>query len=139
MKKAIIIYNSQTGITKKYADAIQSFVKGKNIETSLMPISDYNQKVKLEADYLMLGCWTSGLFFFGQHPDKEWVKFAKQLPQVAIPNIALFTTYKLATGSMFKNMKKHIDAEPGSIKVELKSRNGKLSDIDIALLEKFLK
>jgi flavodoxin len=139
MKKAIIIYNSHTGITKKYAEAIESFLKGKNIDTKVMSVSDYNKKVTLEADYLMLGSWTSGLFFFGQHPDKEWVKFAGQLPQVINSDIALFTTYKLATGSMFKNMKKHLGTKLESIKIELKSRNGKLSDSDKNLLEIFLR
>jgi len=139
MKKAIIIYNSHTGITKRYAEAIEAFITGKKIEVKLMSITDYSKNMTFNADYLLLGSWTSGLFLFGQHPDKEWVKFAQQLPQINIPDIAVFTTYKLATGSMFKNMKKHLAISPEKIKMELKSRNGKLSEFDKAVLEKFLK
>jgi flavodoxin len=138
MKKAIIIYNSHTGITKKYAEAIESFIRNKNIEVRLLPISEYSSKVLMETDYLLLGCWTSGLFFFGQHPEKTWINFAQQLPQIAVPEVALFTTYKLATGSMFKNMKKHLRFNNGNIKLELKSRKGTLSDFDKDLLDNFL-
>jgi flavodoxin len=139
MKKAIIIYNSHRGTTKKYAEAIGTFVQNKNIEVKLMPITDYNKNVSLDTDFLFLGCWTSGLFLFGQHPEKEWVKFAQKLPQIKVPDVAFFTTYKLATGSMFRNMKKHFKINSENIKIELKSRNGKLSVFDTALLENFLK
>jgi flavodoxin len=139
MKKAIIIYNSHTGITKKYAEALGSFLQSKNIEIRIKPISEYDKNMSLDADYLMLGSWTSGLFLFGQHPDKEWVKFAQQFPQNTIPNVVFFTTYKLATGTMFKNMKKHLSIKAENIKIELKSRNGKLSDFDMAMLENLLK
>ena len=138
MKKAIIIYNSHTGITKKYAEAINSLIKEKKIDVSLMSISDVEKNLPLDVDYLMLGSWTSGLFFFGQHPDKKWMNFAKELPKINVPNIALFTTYKLATGSMFRNMKKNLDIPAENIKIELKSRNGKLSDFDKTQLDSFL-
>ena len=139
MKKAIIIYNSHTGITKKYAEALESFLINKNIEVKLVSMTGYENNENLTADYLLIGCWTSGLFLFGQRPEKIWVNFAKQLPQISIAKVALFTTYKLATGSMFRNMKKYLNLNETTDTIELKSRNGNLSELDHVLLENYLK
>jgi flavodoxin len=139
MKKTLIIYNSHTGITKKYAEDIQTYLVGKNLETKLISIAEFNNTTNIECDLLMLGSWTSGLFFFGQHPDKEWVKFAQKLPKAVNSEIILFTTYKLATGSMFKNMKKHLGINSSNVKAELKSRKGNLSESDKSILGEFVK
>jgi len=64
-----------------------------------------------------------------------WVKFADSLPELKGMKIVLFTTYKLATGSMFKKMKAHIKSDPTNIVLELKSRNGKLLDANAVLLK----
>jgi hypothetical protein len=72
-----------------------------------------------------------------QHPEKAWVSFAKNL---LIPNgtqMGLFTTYKLATGSMFSNMKKHIK-NGNPISFELKSKNSNLSETDKKRIQLFL-
>ena len=79
-------------------------------------------------DYVFLGCWTHGLLFFLQHPEKCWVDFAKKLPPIGRRDTILFTTYKVRTGTMFKKMKEHIKAEPDAQILELKSRNGELGE-----------
>ena len=76
MKRALVIYHSKTGTTKKRATEIEGFC---------------NQ-------------------------------------------IALFTTYKLATGSMFSKMKKHIKCENNDYVLELKSRDGNLTKDHTTLL-----
>ncbi len=137
MKKAAIIYNSRTGITKKYAEQIGDYLRKKEIETKVLPTEEYSEKIIHEADYLFLGCWTNGLFFFLQHPDKTWKDFAASLPNPLKPKTALFTTYKLLTGSMFKNMSKHLNGSLHNPLPELKSRNGELSEENKKILDSF--
>jgi len=48
----------------------------------------------------------------------------------------LFTTYKLATGSMFSKMRKHLKCGANDIVLELKSRNGNLSKENKHLISK---
>jgi hypothetical protein len=44
--------------------------------------------------------------------------------------LVFFTTYKILTGSMFRNMYKHLTAKFAAPSLELKSRNGLLSAAD---------
>jgi flavodoxin len=130
MMKAAIIYHSKTGITKKYAQEIEAFLAEMNIDVKASSIDDYNYNQEDEAEYHFLGCWTSGLFIFGQHPDAEWVEFASKLHGSGKSKIVLFTTYKLLTGSMFRKMRKHLNDKFILTGLKLKSRNGILSEKD---------
>ncbi len=127
MKQAVIIYQSKTGITKKYAEEIGQFLSEKGVKTSILPVSDYKVGVTDQADLVFMGCWTAGLMLFLQHPEKTWTDFAGKLPALKGKKTVLFTTYKLATGSMFKNMRKHLGDKGTDLSLELKSRNGKLT------------
>lgn len=138
MKKALIIYNSRKGTTKKLGEEIGNFLHTKNISSKVIPIYDFDEKETDEYDYVLLGCWTSGLFVIMQHPQKDWINFTKRLPNLINKKVGLFTTYKLATGSMFKKMRIPLVDKAGNINLELKSRNGLLSNSDTEELIKFV-
>ena len=137
MKKAAIIYNSRTGTTKNYAEEIGAYLRKKEIEANVLSIKEYTEEIINEADYLLLGCWTNGLFFFLQHPDKDWKNFAAKLPNPIQQKTALFTTYKLLTGSMFRKMSRQLNSRVNAPLTELKSRNGMLSENDTKILDHF--
>lgn len=86
---------------------------------------------------ILLGCWTSGLFVIMQHPQQDWIEFSKKLPNLKNKKVGLFTTYKLATGSMFRKMRMHLEDRIDNISMELKSRNGILSEANVSTLLKF--
>jgi flavodoxin len=135
MKKALIVYNSKTGITKIFGHEIESFCSQNGLKTEIISIDEFKKEALAGIDYLFLGCWTSGLMILLQHPDQLWVKFADSLPELKGMKIILFTTYKLATGSMFKKMRSHIKCDPKDIILELKSRTGKLLEVNASLLK----
>ena len=134
MNKALIIHHSKTGTTKKFGTEIAEFCKQKGIDTKMISIDEFKRQDLLKVDYLFLGCWTCGHFVFHQHPDTKWVEFANQLPVINNKKIVLFTTYKIATGSMFRKMKECLKCDSKFIKLELKSRNGKLNESGLDLL-----
>jgi flavodoxin len=136
--RAVILYQSKTGTTKKFAELTKAHLVDKGIEAVLSPIKSYTKEMLDGADYVFLGCWTNGLFIFLQHPDKEWTDFAKKLPENGNAKIALFTTYKLLTGSMFSKMSKHIKGFSRTVSLKLKSKDGKLSESDKMAIDKFL-
>jgi flavodoxin len=139
MKKAIILYQSKTGITKRFAEEISKYITGKGVEIKTLPVADYQDGITSDADYVLLGCWTSGfLLFFLQHPDGVWKEFAKKLSNLSGKKVALFTTYKIATGSMFNNMRKNLGANGEQAMVELRSRKGNLTEENKAVLDGFL-
>jgi len=134
MNKALIIHHSKTGTTKKFGTEIAEFCKQKGIDTKMISIDEFKRQDLLKVDYLFLGCWTCGHFVFHQHPDTKWVEFANQLPVINNKKIVLFTTYKIATGSMFRKMRERLKCDSKLIQHELKSRNGKLNETNLDLL-----
>ncbi len=138
MKKAAIIYNSKTMTTKQYADEIGAYLQRKEIEVNILSIRDYKDESLAGVDYLFLGAWTNGLMIFLQHPEKIWKEFAMKLPKDIKSKTALFTTYKILTGTMFKNMRRELTGRVNSCPTELKSRNGSLSESDKIILDNFI-
>jgi flavodoxin len=124
--KTLIIYHSQNGTTKKYAEKIGRYIETFNGKATVKSIKEATAEDVQSSDLLILGCWTSGMFLFGQKPDKEWVEFANNLPSIEGKETVLFTTFKIATGSMFRNMKKHLEPKGYKILGSMKSRNGKM-------------
>ena len=64
---------------------------------------------------------------------------ARRLPDLAGTKIGLFTTYTIATGSMFRGMRRCLSCDPADIQLELKSRDGELSESHRASLDRFLR
>ena len=135
MKKAAIIVNSKTGNTRQYAEEISKYLTSKGLDTQVTSIQVYSQDILNNVDYVLFGSWTNGLMVILQHPDKEWVDFAAKLPPMPDAKVALFTTYKILTGSMFRNMYKQLKGKFATPSLELKSRNGSLSEKDKPALE----
>jgi flavodoxin len=136
--KALVFYQSRTGTTKKYAEEIAGYLHEQGIDTKSIWIQKYKGETIEGIDYLFLGCWTHGLFVFLQHPDKEWVAFARKLQVAGNPKTCLFTTYKILTGSMFRKMKKHLSPNVLLSGPKLKSKDGRLSQMDKAELDTFI-
>ena len=128
--KTLIVYNSKTGKTRKYSEEIRDCLLARQISVELVSIQDFDNSRLNNLDVLLLGCWTSGLMLFLQHPEKIWVEFANKLPDMKNIKVGLFTTYLLATGSMFKNMKKQLEGKASNIIIELKSKSGLISESD---------
>ena len=126
--KTSIIYNSHSGTTKAFAEEIGNFLSGRGIECKVSSIVDYDKEYLLASDLVMLGCWTSGLMIFAQHPERAWKKFVEEMPVIRKKTIALFTTYKIATGSMFRKMETLLADKSDPPKAVLKSRSSQLTD-----------
>jgi flavodoxin len=138
MKKALIIHLSKKGHTRRYAQEIGKFLSEKGIESRVVPIEEYNADLLQDVSHLFLGCWTSGLFFFAQHPDKAWIHSVEKMDLPEGIRIGLFTTYIIATGSMFSAMKKHIKGRSDVSMPEWKSKNSLLSEPDKESISRFV-
>jgi flavodoxin len=130
MKTAAIVYHSKTGTTKIYAEEISKYLQSKGVDTQVISIQAYSEDMLNNVDYVLFGCWTNGLMVILQHPEKIWVDFAAKLPSMPDVKVILFTTYKILTGSMFRNMYKQLKGKFATPSLELKSRNGSLSEND---------
>jgi len=139
MKKAIIFYRSKTGITKKLGENIRKYLEANGVSTVFKSTDEFNGSELPGFDYVFLGCWTAGLMLFLQRPDKSWIEFSKKLPALDPGRTVLFTTYKLRTGTMFRNMKKYLVFDNKDTFTEIKSRNSELSEENKTLINNLLK
>ncbi len=135
MKKAIIYYQSKTGTTKAYAEAIGSYLQSKNLDAAWHDISEHQPQPDADTDLILAGCWTKGLMVVMQHPDSDWNRFARNLAVPGNSKVALFTTYKIRTGSMFRKMAKQLDHKEIPVASSLKSKDGRISDHDRKILD----
>lgn len=138
MTKAVIIYHTRTGTTKRYAEAIGEYLESKGIDVIVTSTIAFQAEIMENVDYVFLGCWTSGLLVIGQHPEKLWVNFTARLPEMPDAKLALFTTYKILTGSMFRKMYAHLKTKFAKRSLDLKSRDGTLSAADKLALDEFI-
>lgn len=135
MPTAAVVHRSRTGTTRRYAEEIGAFLRSRGVETTVASVADADLAALAEVDVLLLGCWTSGLFVIMQHPDEPWLSFARDLPALDRPRVGLFTTYRLATGSMFRKMREALGSKVPRVDLELRSKDGRLSDADRAALD----
>jgi flavodoxin len=137
VKNAAIVHRSRTGTTRRFAEEIAAHLRTRGFQVVVASIGDVDPGTFATADLVLLGCWTSGLFVVGQHPDQPWVDFVREIPSLDGPRVGLFTTYRLLTGSMFARMRGALAGKSGEISLELKSRDGSLSDGHRRALDRF--
>jgi flavodoxin len=143
VKKAIVVYRSHSGVTRHYGEEIAAFLNENGVSAQVVSVGECDMSTLAAADYLLLGCWTSGMFVVRQHPDEPWLAFVRDMPPLATapgggPRIALFTTYKLRTGSQFPLMRAALAGKTAAPQLELQSRNGRLSSADKTALDQFV-
>lgn len=135
--KALIVYNSKKGKTAKYARSIAMYLWQKGFSISLCATDDYTEDKIEGCDLLVTGCWTSGWFIINQYPNSLWQKFAYKLPPELPPHLILFTTYKIRTGSMFRNMKKCLNLKNIVATDTMESKTGMLTETEKKVLDKY--
>lgn len=138
MTTAAIVYRSATGTTRRLAEEIGAHLASRGILVAVQSVGDCDPDSLAGTDIVLLGCWTSGYLVVGQHPDDPWMAFVREMPVLQEARVGLFTTYKLATGSMFGRMRSALGATADRVGLELKSRDGHLPRDGRAALDRFI-
>jgi flavodoxin len=95
--KACVIYFSQTGNTKKFAETIAETLK----TAELFDIANTDPSAVKDYDVLVIGTPTHGF-----RPSEEALAFVEGLPEGFGKRTALFCTHRLWKGSTFKKLEK---------------------------------
>ena len=93
---ACILYYSQTGNTKKFAEKISNSLDSATVYD--LTINEPN--VVKQHDMIILGTPVHGF-----NPSKESIEFVKQLPEGNGKKTILFCTYRLWKGRVFSKLK----------------------------------
>lgn len=92
--KIAILYQSLRGGTKKLAETLGTTFQSKGSSVGIYPIANYDAQFVLDADLLVIGTWTDGLFGLGARPGQ--LSKLNTLRDIAHKDVALFVTYEIS-------------------------------------------
>lgn len=100
--KAVVIHESLTGNTEKAAIRIaEGLVRG-GYEAVACSTAKVDYQALADADLVVVGSWTDGLFLFGQKPARSG-RLSK-LPFMTGKRCAVFCTYAIETGRTLEKL-----------------------------------
>lgn len=111
--KAIVIYESLTGNTRKAGELIAGELRSSGIEAKACRIEAVDLQWLSESDLVVVGTWVDGLFFFGQRPGRPW-KLAK-LPVIDGKMTAIYVTYALDCGKTLDKLQGVVERRGGEV------------------------
>ena len=100
--KAVVIYESLTGNTRKAAGFIGAQLERRGVEATVASITAVPYQALAEAELVIVGSWTDGLVLFGQRPGRSGR--LKKLPYISGKRCAVFCTYAIDAGSVLDKM-----------------------------------
>lgn len=68
--KALVIWESVTGTTRKAANLVAAGLRANGIETTVSPVTRVDHGALSAASLVIVGSWTDGLILFGQKPGR---------------------------------------------------------------------
>lgn len=137
MKKALIVVQNKNNTTRKFGEEIAEFLLNRGLAAELIPINNFEPKNLEGADYLLLSGWRNGSMF--SKSDNEWISFVKRLPTLNGIKTALFDTYKIFPGGLFRKMKRYLKEKTDNLSFTFKSSDGSLSVSDKLDLNDFIR
>ncbi len=111
--KSIVIYESLTGNTKAAGQMIAAELTDAGVESVACPITQIDLQALSEADLVVVGSWTDGLFFFGQRPGRSG-RLAK-LPVIDGKLAAVYCTYAINAGKTLTKLERVVSRRGGDV------------------------
>ncbi|MGH9136444.1 MAG: flavodoxin family protein [Acidimicrobiales bacterium] len=122
--RAVVIYESLTGNTRKASGLIAAELRKAGHECVACPIDDVDYQALHEADLVVVGGWTDGLFFFGQRPGRAWR--LRGLPALAGKRAVCFVTYALDSGKTLQKLIDIVESRGATVEGGMTIRRDKL-------------
>jgi hypothetical protein len=94
--KAIVIWESVTGTTRKAAHKIAAGLRARGIETTVNSVTSIDHGALSAAGLVIVGSWTDGLVFFGQKPGRQSRLWS--LPYLTGKQAFVYCTYAVDAG-----------------------------------------
>lgn len=100
--KAVVIYESLTGNTRRAAGFIAAELEAGGMSATALPVTAIDYQSLAEADLVVVGSWTDGLFFVGQRPGRAGR--LKKVPYISGKKCAVYCTYAVDPGKVLDKM-----------------------------------
>lgn len=100
--KALIIYESLTGTTRRASYLIADRLREAGHEAVVSPVTHVDLQALKEADVVIVGAWTDGIVFFGQRPGRA--HRLRRLPVMNGKRCVVFCTYAVDQGRTLEKL-----------------------------------
>ena len=94
--KAVVLYESMTGNTKRAAELIGGALAAAGDEVAVRAVTNFDFHELAVADVVFVGTWVDGLVVFGQRPGRAGRLW--KLPVLDRKPVAVFCTYAINPG-----------------------------------------
>ncbi len=109
-----MIYESLTGNTRTASYEIAGRLTAAGVPTEVSSINAIDLQALSEADVVIVGSWTDGIFFFGQRPGRA-SRITKKLPRIDAKKAVVFCTYALDCGSTLEKLERLVGNAGGDV------------------------
>lgn len=100
--KAVVVYESLTGNTRKAAIRIAAELQAAGVEAAVCPITRIDYEALSVADMVIVGSWVDGFVFVGQRPGRAG-RF-RGFPAINGKRCAVFCTYAVDPGQTLNKL-----------------------------------
>jgi flavodoxin len=133
---AVVIYESLTGNTQKAAGFIVDELVARGISAVAFSTTAVDYQALADADLVVVGSWTDGLFLFGQKPASAGR--LSQLPFLTGKRAAVFCTYAIETGKTLDKLENIIRDRGADVIGGMAIRRNKLQEGSIEFVSRVL-
>lgn len=112
--QAVIIYDSVTGNTRQAANFIADELYRWGVGSNLFKVSELSDRAVAEADLVVIGSWTDGLFVVGQKPGRH-KRFKHLLPDLNGKRCAVYCTFAINPGHTLDKLTKTVEEHGGNV------------------------
>lgn len=134
--KAVVIWESVTGTTRKAADLIGAGLRARGIETTVNNVMRIDHGALSAASLVIVGSWTDGLVFFGQKPGRQSRLWS--LPYLTGKQAFVYCTYAVDAGHAVDKLASIVGARGADVRGGRKVHRFHLERDCAALLEEIL-
>lgn len=124
--RAVVIYESLTGNTRKAAELIVEELRAAGHGAVACPTFDIDYQALHEADLVIVGGWTDGLFFVGQRPGRA--HRLRKLPALRGKKAVCYVTYALDAGRTLEKLVAIVEGLGATVEGGMTIRRDKLAD-----------
>lgn len=111
---AVVIYESLTGNTRRAGEVIAERLRRSGVPARAMPITGVDYQALTDADLVVVGSWTDGLFFIGQRPGRQG-RLRTKLPYVQGKRCAVYCTYAIDPGRTLDKLVALVEARGADV------------------------
>lgn len=123
---AVVIYESLTGNTRKAAHLIAAELRAAGHDAVACPTTGIDYQALHEADLVVVGGWTDGLFFVGQRPGRAGR--LRSLPSLVGKRAVCFVTYALDAGKTLDKLIAIVEGLGATVEGGMTIRRDKLEE-----------